>query len=73
MDPDFDKFDALFVYNTILIKIDKSFAEKIVTKYEKYSAKKRTAKILENDRDLDKNAIVLSFKVSQEQSSLPLY
>ena len=57
----YSEFDALYVYNTTLIKISKNFSDRIVQKYiNDLKWKKHVLLLNKNDR-LKKNAAVMSF------------
>lgn len=71
LDPDFNELDALYIYNTTLIEMDKSFAERITAGYDEDPVWRRTAKILVANEALGKNAATLSFERGQQHSSLP--
>lgn len=50
LDPSFNELDALYIYNTTLVEMDKAFAEKIIKGYEKDPAWRKMAKILADNR-----------------------
>lgn len=72
---DFNKLDALYVYNIIFVQIVDSFAIKICKIYNNNPAQNKTKRILEVNGLLKPNAANLSFEfgLPQPSSALTIY
>ena len=57
----YSEFDALYVYNTTLIKISKNFSDRIVQKYINDSRWRKHVLLLNKNDRFKKNAAVMSF------------
>ena len=58
---DYSEFDALYIYNITLIKIDKNFKNKIIQDYASDSKWKKHVLLLNKNDSLNENVAIMSF------------